>query len=117
VGIFGEHLDKQAWVLEGTPEIQARETVVTGPEHLPNPLEHSATILTINITSSRVLHAALKTKVLELLEHLPEHADLEDVIRALHVRQNIARGIADLDAGRTRTSGELVERYRSKSPS
>ena len=63
------------------------------------------------------MNDALKTEVLELLEHLPEHADLEDVIRALHVRQNIARGIADLDAGRTRTSAELIERYRSKLPS
>jgi hypothetical protein len=73
---------------------------------LPNLLERSATILTIN--------DALKTQVLEVLEHLPEHADLEDFIRALHVRQNIARGIADLDAGRTRTSAELIERYRRK---
>ena len=96
-------------VLEGAPEFQARERVETRLEHLPNLLERSATILTMN--------DALKTEVLELLEHLPEHADLEDVIRALHVRQNIARGIADLDAGRTRTSSELVERYRSKLPS
>ena len=50
------------------------------------------------------MNDALKTEVLELLEHLPEHANLEDVIRALHVRQNIARGIADLEAGCTRTS-------------
>jgi hypothetical protein len=99
----------QESVLEGLPEFQARESVPTRPEHLPNLLERSATILTMN--------DALKTEVLELLEHLPEHADLEDVIRALQVRQNIARGIADLDAGRTRTSAELVERYRSKLPS
>jgi hypothetical protein len=83
--------------------------VETRFQHLPNLLEPSATILTMN--------DALKTEVLELLEHLPEHADLEDVIRALQVRQNIARGIADLDAGRTRTSAQLVERYRSKLPS
>jgi hypothetical protein len=103
-------VSSQESVLEGAPEIQARERGETRPQqHLPTLLEPSATILTMN--------DALKTEVLELLEHLPEHADLEDVIRALHVRQNIARGIADLDAGRTRTSSELVERYRSKLPS
>jgi hypothetical protein len=60
------------------------------------------------------MNDVLKTEVLELLETLPEHADLEAVIRALQVRQHIARGIADLDAGRTRISTELIERYRSK---
>jgi hypothetical protein len=72
----------------------------------PIPSSTSATILTMN--------DVLKTEVLELLETLPEHADLEAVIRALQVRQHIARGIADLDAGRTRISTELIERYRSK---
>ena len=60
---------------------------------------------------------SIKTEVMALLEDLPEYADLEDVIRALQVRLHIARGIADLDAGRTRTSAELIERYRSKLPS
>jgi hypothetical protein len=60
---------------------------------------------------------SIKTEILGLLEELPDHADLEDVIRALQVRLHIARGIADLDAGRTRTSAELIERYRSKLPS
>ena len=60
---------------------------------------------------------SIKVEVMTLLEDLPDHADLEDVIRALRVRLHIARGIADLDAGRTRTSAELIERYRSKLPS
>jgi hypothetical protein len=63
------------------------------------------------------MKSELQDRVLSALEGLPDNADLEDVIRALQVQVNIARGIDDLDAGRVRSSRELLERYRSKLPS
>jgi hypothetical protein len=39
------------------------------------------------------MNAAIKNEVLHVVEQLPEDADLEHVIQALQVRQNITRGI------------------------
>jgi hypothetical protein len=40
-------------------------------------------------------------------------AEIQAQILALQVQVNIDRGIDDLNAGRTRSSQELLERYRT----
>ena len=60
------------------------------------------------------MNSAIKNEVLRVLEQLPDDADLELVIQRLRVRLNVARGIEDLDAGRTVTSQEILERFRAK---
>lgn len=60
------------------------------------------------------MNSAIKNEVLHVVEQLPDDADLELVIQALRVRLNIARGIKDLDEGRTVTSQEILERFRAK---
>ncbi len=63
------------------------------------------------------MKAEVQAEILEVVASLPEDVELEDVMRALQVRININRGIDDLNAGRTRSSQELLERYRTKLPS
>ena len=60
------------------------------------------------------MNSELQNEVLSALQNLPDNADLEDVIRALQVKVNIARGINDLEAGRFRSSQEILERFRAK---
>ena len=60
------------------------------------------------------MNSAIKNEVLHVVEQLPDDADLEFVIQALRVRLNIARGIKDLDEGRTVTSQEILEHFRAK---
>ncbi len=60
------------------------------------------------------MNSATKNEVLHVVEQMPDDADLEFVIQALRVRLNIARGIKDLDEGRTVTSKEILERFRVK---
>jgi hypothetical protein len=60
------------------------------------------------------MNALLKNEVIQVVEQLPDDADLELLIHALRVRLNISRGIKDLDEGRTRTSDQLLEHFRSK---
>ena len=62
----------------------------------------------------RGMNSAIKNEVLHVLNQLPDDADLELVIQALRVRLNVARGIEDLDAGRTVTSRDILERFRAK---
>ena len=60
------------------------------------------------------MNPELQIEVLNALKNLPDNADLEDVIRALQVKINIARGINDLNDGRVRSSQEVLERFRTK---
>ena len=60
------------------------------------------------------MNSAIKNEVLHVVEQLPDDADLELVIQALRVRLNIARGIKDLDEGRTVTSQDIFEHFRAK---
>ena len=56
----------------------------------------------------------VQAAILDIVSKLPDDADLEDVLQALQVRVNISRGIDDLNAGRVRSSQDLLERYRAK---
>lgn len=60
------------------------------------------------------MNSAIKNEVLYVVEQLPDDADLKLVIRALRGRLNVARGIEDLDEGRTVTSQDMLERFRAK---
>jgi len=60
------------------------------------------------------MNSAIKNEVLHVVEQLPDDADLKLVIRALRGRLNVARGIEDLDEGRTITSQDMLERFRAK---
>jgi hypothetical protein len=60
------------------------------------------------------MKAEAQAEILEIVAALPGDAELEDVMQALKTRVKINRGIDDLNAGRTRSSQELLERYRTK---
>jgi predicted transcriptional regulator len=51
-----------------------------------------------------------KQEVMELLRDLPDGSTLEDIQYSLYVRQKIARGLQDVEDGKTRTQEELEKR-------
>jgi predicted transcriptional regulator len=51
----------------------------------------------------------LKDDVIKMIQSLPEDCTLEDIQYHLYVRDKVARGLADLEAGRV-VSHEEVER-------
>jgi len=53
---------------------------------------------------------SVKDEIQEILKDLPEDATLEDVQYRIYVRQKIARGLKDLDEGRTISHEELKKR-------
>ncbi len=54
-----------------------------------------------------------KRKIIESLENLPEEATVEDFIEHLSFLIAVEDGIADIEAGRTITQEELVERVKT----
>ena len=60
------------------------------------------------------MKAELQAQILEIIAALPDDAELEDVMQALQTRVKINRGIDDLNAGRARSSQELLERHLTK---
>lgn len=57
------------------------------------------------------MKAEVQAEILDIIAALPDDAELEDVMQALQTRVKINREIADLNAGRTRPSHDLLERY------
>ena len=55
-----------------------------------------------------------KERVREILDHLPDDCSLEDVQYHLYVVQKIERGLADAEAGRTVSHGEVEQSLRRK---
>jgi predicted transcriptional regulator len=55
-----------------------------------------------------------KEKVQELLDRLPDDCSLDDVLYHLYVVQQIDRGLADVDAGRTIPHEQVAEELRRK---
>jgi predicted transcriptional regulator len=51
-----------------------------------------------------------KEQVRKLLEVLPEDASLEDIQYHIYVRQQIDRGLSDIEAGRVVSHDEVVRR-------
>lgn len=54
----------------------------------------------------------IKEEALKLIESLPDDATWEDLARLMLERQMIEEGIADLEAGRVWTSGQIREKLR-----
>ena len=52
-----------------------------------------------------------KDEAHRLVESLPEKATWEDLQQAIYVRQVIAAGLADVEAGRVTPTSELRKRY------
>ena len=55
-----------------------------------------------------------KRTVRELLDRLPDDCTLEDVLYHLYVLQSVARGRADVEAGRVLTHEEVAQQLRRK---
>ena len=51
-----------------------------------------------------------KRKVEEILTSLPEDSSLEDIQYHIYVCQKIEQGLADVDAGRVLSHGEVEQR-------
>ena len=54
--------------------------------------------------------ATAKEQVRKLLDVLPEDASLEDIQYHIYVRQQVDRGLADVEAGRVVSHDEVVRR-------
>ena len=65
-------------------------------------------ILILNVGGSK-MHSA-KREVEELLKHVPDSASYEDIQYRIYVRQKIAQGEADAEAGRVLTQEETEKR-------
>lgn len=55
-----------------------------------------------------------KERVQELLGRLPEDCSIDDVLYHLYVIQQVDRGLADVEAGRTLPHEEVAEELRRK---
>jgi predicted transcriptional regulator len=58
------------------------------------------------------MKSEIKSEVLRLIEKLPEDATWQDLEYAMYVRQAVAAGVADLEAGRTHTSEEIRQMFK-----
>lgn len=55
-----------------------------------------------------------KETVRALLDRLPDNCSLDEVLYHLYVLQEVAKGRADVEAGRTITHAEVAEQLRGK---
>jgi predicted transcriptional regulator len=55
-----------------------------------------------------------KERVPEVLDRLPDDCSMDDVLYHLYVLQEIDRGLADLEAGRTIPHEKVAEELRRK---
>ena len=53
----------------------------------------------------------VKEQVRELVEKLPDSASWDDVLYEVYVRQKIAQGLADVEAGRTYSQEEIEREF------
>lgn len=54
---------------------------------------------------------AMKEQIHKLIDTLPENATWEDLMYEMYVHESIEKGIADLEAGRSKTHEEVMKRY------
>ena len=57
--------------------------------------------------------SSFKQQLLDVINSLPDDCTEEDFRYRLYVRQRIEEGLADIEAGRTRTHEEVVEMVKS----
>jgi predicted transcriptional regulator len=55
-----------------------------------------------------------KEKVQEILDRLPDDCSMDDVLYHLYVVQQIDRGLAEIEAGRTISHEKVTEELRHK---
>lgn len=55
-----------------------------------------------------MLAQTLKQDVLETLQHLPDNADIEEIMYRLYVLENIRRGQQDAEQGKTTDAEQLL---------
>lgn len=55
-----------------------------------------------------------KEKVQEVLDRLPDDCSMDDVLYHLYVVQQVERGLADVDTGRTIPHEKVAEELRRK---
>jgi predicted transcriptional regulator len=72
----------------------------------PNPPSHHL--------SSMADHPNIKADARELVEALPDTATWDDLAYEVYVRQAVATGLADADAGRTVSHDDAMARVRSR---
>lgn len=58
------------------------------------------------------LHTA-KQEALEAIQRLPDTADMEEIMYRLYVLENIRRGQADADAGKTTPAEQVLRDIQS----
>ncbi|HMW47999.1 MAG TPA: hypothetical protein PKD17_01950 [Cellvibrionaceae bacterium] len=51
----------------------------------------------------------LKQDALEILQHLPDNADIEEIMYRLYVLENIRRGQLDAEKGKTTDAEQLLK--------
>jgi predicted transcriptional regulator len=54
----------------------------------------------------------IKDEARRLVDHLPETSTWDDLMHEIYVRQAIESGLADSDAGRTRSVEEVREEFK-----
>ena len=58
--------------------------------------------------------ASIKDEVYKIAEQLGEDATWDDVAYSISIRQQVACGVADIEAGRTVSHDELKKKWKSK---
>ncbi len=53
----------------------------------------------------------VKEEAKQLIERLPDNSTWDDLMREIYVRQTVEAGLADSDAGRTVSVGEVRAQY------
>lgn len=56
-----------------------------------------------------MLAQTLKQDVLETLQHLPDNADIEEIMYRLYVLENIRRGQQDAEQGKSTDAEQLLK--------
>ena len=56
--------------------------------------------------------ASAKEQVIELVSSLPDDSTLEDIQYHLYVRDRVARGLQDVEEGRTMTQAEAEQEIK-----
>ena len=58
--------------------------------------------------------ASVKQELHELADQLSDDATWEDVAYSIYVRQKVAKGLEDIEAGRTISHEELKQQWKQK---
>ncbi len=56
--------------------------------------------------------AVLRKEVETMLKDLPDHADWDDMMYKIYVRQSIEQGLKDVEKGRTIPHADVKKKYK-----